>query len=122
MSWVIISETRVKRTRKEHQCEYCHRTIPKGSPNIYHWVGKMDGELQSSYACHWCDEHSDIFVDGFDSEIQELGASLEAYFEDELPGVFHFNKSDGDYFVFDDWNEEQEDIRFYCPIIQEVKE
>lgn len=36
------SETRVKRGRKPHHCDYCGRTIPHGAPSV-RIVGTFDG-------------------------------------------------------------------------------
>jgi hypothetical protein len=122
MSWSIIEDIVVKKTRKDHSCEHCGRTIPKGSPNIRHWKGNMDGELQSSYACHWCDEHGEIFVENFSWELLDFGSCVESFFEDVLQGDYRYYKSEGDYFVFRDYHEEAEDVRICCPIIEkEVK-
>lgn len=42
----ILSETRVKATRKQHQCDACLQSIVKGSPAV-RWSGISDGEFQS---------------------------------------------------------------------------
>jgi len=121
MSGGWIENTVVKKTRKEHQCAYCSRTIPKGSPNIPHWKYSMDGEIQNSYACHWCDEHSEHLNDGCD-EIADFADCVDEYFYGQLPAHYGFYKTDGDYLVFRDNDEDKEDVRIFAPIIQkEVK-
>jgi hypothetical protein len=64
VSWEFISSRIIKKTRVDHQCVYCGRTIPKGSIDVNNWCGKFDGEFQNHHACHWCDENSDLMSDG----------------------------------------------------------
>lgn len=39
--------------RKEHECEYCHRIIPKGERYSYE-AGKFDGDMFSRKLCSEC--------------------------------------------------------------------
>jgi ribosomal protein L37AE/L43A len=61
--WNFINEVTVKKTRKNHNCQYCGRLILKGSRNILRWWGKFEGEFQNSYACNWCEKHKDDLTD-----------------------------------------------------------
>jgi len=63
MSGDFWSNKKIGKTRKDHKCEFCNRTIPKGSTNILYWSGKFGGEFQSSYGCNWCEKHEDRLVD-----------------------------------------------------------
>lgn len=54
MSWDSISETAVKRTRKEHVCIGCLQVIPAGSQMVRS-VGKFEGELHDNKFCMACD-------------------------------------------------------------------
>ena len=63
MSSDFLSRKTIKKTRKDHKCEFCYRIIPKGSTNILYWSGKFEGEFQSSYGCNWCEKHEDRLVD-----------------------------------------------------------
>ncbi len=120
MSWSFIDDKVIKKTRKDHRCEYCQRTIPKGSPNIYHWKGTMDNEMQSSYACHWCEKNSYDLVDQ-DGIIANFAERLVDIFDDELGGGFYFGGFDGDYAIFNDKINDKEIARIYCPVIKEEK-
>lgn len=78
MSWEFFDSRIVKRTRKDHKCIYCGRTIPKGSKDVFNWGGKCDGDMQNSYACHWCNEHSQDLCDD-DGYIGDFWDSLREY-------------------------------------------
>lgn len=85
MSWAFCDSIVVKKTKKPHTCEFCGRVIPSGSLSIYHWKGLWDGEFQNSYACYWCNENKDRFVDYFDYEIIDFWDCLrEDVFYDEF--------------------------------------
>jgi len=60
--------TEIKKTRKEHRCEFCLRMVPKASAITY-CRGKWEGEFQSYYLCSRCDEYIDRYCtdlsDGF---------------------------------------------------------
>jgi ribosomal protein S27E len=83
MSWEFFDSRIVKQTRKDHRCAVCGRIIPKGSKDIYNWGGKWDGDMQNSYACHWCHEHSKDLCDD-DGYIIDLWDSLREYIFEEL--------------------------------------
>ena len=62
MGWAFCNKRRIKKTRKPHNCIFCGRVIPAGTPNIYNLVGLFEGDFQNAYACHWCEDHQDRLV------------------------------------------------------------
>lgn len=42
------------KTRKDHSCVYCGRTIPKGT-KAFNCKGLFEGDWQNWYACQFCD-------------------------------------------------------------------
>lgn len=85
MGWDFCNSGKVKRTRKNHKCEFCGRIIPKGSVNILNWSGKFEGDMQNSYACHWCENHQSNLVDDYDNTISDFWDSLrEDIFQEEF--------------------------------------
>ena len=45
----------IKKSRKDHKCEFCGRKIPKGSSCKYE-AGVYEGDFQSYYLCNRCVE------------------------------------------------------------------
>lgn len=43
----------VRTARKEHQCDWCHRTIAKGQPYLYQAVAD-GGTVYDFKTCSWC--------------------------------------------------------------------
>ncbi len=83
MSWDFSDQCMVKKTKKNHECAFCGRTIPEGSKDILHWWGKWDGEFQNSYACDWCESHQQELTE--DNEIIEFWDCLrEDIFEEQF--------------------------------------
>ena len=122
MGWAFCEVKHVKKTRKSHKCEFCGRTIPAGSPNIYNWAGLYEGDFQNSYACHWCEDHESHLVD-WDNEILDFWDCLkEDIFWKELePYGSVYGKADGDYFVF--YSDTDKEVwRVKCPIIRESED
>jgi len=50
--------TEIKKTRKEHRCEFCNRVIPTGS-TVDYCRGIWEGEFQSYYFCTRCSTYVD---------------------------------------------------------------
>lgn len=130
MGWDFFDSTTVKKTRKDHKCQYCRRIIPKDSPNIFKWWGKWDGDMQTSYSCHWCEKHSDKLCDD-DGYINDFWDSLredifyelfEKYKDCDCVDEKGFNgnievRFEGDYLVFVCEDCGKEWHREYMPII-----
>lgn len=122
MGWEFCETIHVRKTRKPHRCAFCGRIIPVGTPNILHWKGKFDGDFQSSYACHWCEDNQNHLVDDWDNEILDFGDCLrEDIFQNEIDiiGESVYFESDGDYFVFKTYEGDKEVLRVKCPINRE---
>lgn len=51
MADVVRKEVRT--ARKEHQCDWCHRTIAKGQPYLYQAVADGD-TMYDVKTCQWC--------------------------------------------------------------------
>lgn len=127
MGWDFCETKAVKKTRKDHLCEFCGRTILKGSPNIFNWSGKFDGKMVNSYACHWCMEHEDRLVDG--EEILDFWDCLwEDIFYDKRQElrkqgyedvILSFDKEDPDWIVLinEGFDGDKEVYREYMPIV-----
>lgn len=47
--------THIKKTRKEHHCEYCHVFLPIGS-SCSNEFGLWDGEINNYYLCDRCSQ------------------------------------------------------------------
>lgn len=56
----FMSMQNVKRTRKIHVCELCHKQIPVHT-EAYFYKGQMDGEFYSYYLCPTCKTITDEF-------------------------------------------------------------
>ena len=120
--WSPIVTLVIEKTQKDHNCEYCKRTIPKGSPDVSFWKEKCDNEIQSSYACHWCDKHSMSLVDN-EGMIDFVERIIDMFEENKtIPGNCYFGGADGDYFIFKDRETDKEVKRVYCPIIKKEVE
>ena len=116
MSCRLIESSIIKKTCKEHSCEYCGRTIPKGSQDIKFCKFNIDGEIENDYVCHWCREN---FIP-YSEEWNFSGDIVEMFEEnDTIPGGLYFGGADGDYFIFKDRETDKEVKRVYCPIIKE---
>lgn len=68
--------TRIKKTRKPHQCAMTGKTIPAGS-SCWHFTGEYDGEFQSWY----CTDEAKAFADKYDNgegsfECWEIGEAM----------------------------------------------
>lgn len=50
-----FGEYKIVKTKKEHRCITCNRTIPKGK-NANRYNGMYEGEWQNWYMCIPCDE------------------------------------------------------------------
>ena len=127
MGWAFCEVKHIKKTRKSHKCEFCGRTIPAGSPNIYNWAGLYEGDFQNSYACNWCEDHKSRLVDTWDNEILDFWdclkedifwEELEPY-RDKYGSITVYGKADGDYFVFYSYDTDKEVWRVKCPVIRE---
>jgi hypothetical protein len=122
VGWAFCETEHIK-TRKDHKCIFCHRIIPKGSPNIYHWHGMYDGEFQNSYACHWCEDYQDSMVDDWDNEILDFWDCIrEDLFYDKIQELKKIDEDleielEGDYLVFYTYDE-KELYREYMPVIR----
>jgi hypothetical protein len=121
MSCVYIDDKLIAKTQKDHQCSYCGRTIPKGSPNVRLWKFNVDGEIKNDYDCHWCNDNSKDF--SLWKEEFDFTQDIVEIFEKKniIPGNCYFGGSDGDYFIFKDRETDKEVKRVHCPIISEVK-
>lgn len=124
MSWEFCNQKTVKKTKKDHHCEFCGRVIPKGSQNIFNWSGKFDGELVNSYACHWCMDNEYKLVDG--EEILDFWDCLyEDIFYDKIKElresgnsiVINFDSEDSDWLIFIDDDTGEIVHREYMPIV-----
>jgi len=124
MGWDFYNQKTVKQTKKDHQCEFCGRIIPKGSQNIFNWSGKFDGELVNCYACHWCMDNEDKLVDG--EEILDFWDCLyEDIFYDKIKElresgnsiVINFDSEDSDWLIFIDDDTGEIVHREYMPIV-----
>lgn len=56
------------KTKKEHSCMYCGRTIPKGI-KAFNYRGLFEGDWQNWYACQFCDRevvptYGDEYISG----------------------------------------------------------
>lgn len=125
MGWDFCNQKTVKKTKKDHHCEFCGRVIPKGSQNIFNWSGKFDGELVNCYGCHWCMDNEDKFVDG--EEILDFWDCLyEDIFYDKIKElresgnsiVINFDSEDSDWLIFIDDDTGEIVHREYMPIIK----
>jgi len=50
---VDVVSQEVRTARKEHQCDWCHRTIAKGQPYLYQAVAD-GGAMYDVKTCQWC--------------------------------------------------------------------
>ena len=117
MGWDFCETKIIKKTRKPHNCAMCGRIIPTGSKNILHWYGKFDGEFQNSYACNYCEDHQDEFIDDYTQEIIGLDEVLWEIYGHEVKEYYPVSiKDEGDYFIFYAEETKEELIRVYCPI------
>lgn len=68
--------------RKDHRCEWCGETIPKGEKHV-RFCGKWEGEWQNwrmHHECHDYADDNDALVEGFtpwDNERPEALATKE---------------------------------------------
>jgi hypothetical protein len=119
MSWQFCDSGYLK-TRKDHRCAYCGRTIPKGN-KVFNWHGMFEGEFQNSYACHWCDEHQDELVDddGCISDFWECIDSILDYPHEKYE-EYDYSDFNGDYLVLYDSDDKKLE-RIYMPVIKEER-
>ena len=126
MGWDFCKQKIVKKTGKDHKCEFCGRIIPKGSFNILNWSGKWDGELVNSYGCHWCIENEDRLTDEISLEILDFWDCLyEDIFYDKIKElresgnsiVINFDSEDSDWLIFIDDDTGEIVHREYMPIV-----
>lgn len=73
------NQTKIKSTRKEHECEGCCEMIPKGSEAV-RGSGIFEGEFYSYIICMLCDTHlteyREEFADGWGTG--DIGMSRQA--------------------------------------------
>jgi hypothetical protein len=124
MGWDFCNTKTVKKTKKDHHCEFCGRVIPKGSQNIFNWSGKFDGELVNCYGCHWCIANEDKLVDG--EEILDFWDCLyEDIFYDKIKElkesgnsiVINFDSEDSDWLIFIDDDTGEIVHKEYMPVV-----
>ena len=124
MGWDFCDSKNVK-TRKEHNCAFCGRTILAGS-EVFYWGGMYNGEFQSSYACNWCDDHQESLLN-LDNEITDDFSTClrEDIFYSEVKNLGHLyvdaDVDDSDWFIFTDYETDEEVHREYCPIVSATK-
>ena len=129
MSWDFCNTKTVKKTKKDHHCEFCGRVIPKGSQNIFNWSGKFDGEMVNSYACHWCDSNEDRLLDDYDNTIKDFWDCMhDDFFYDKIQELkklgyedvmFEFDREDPDWLLLIDQREKEGVIvhKEYMPVV-----
>ena len=86
MSRFFNPSKRVK-TRKEHVCEYCGKTILKGTSGVLYESGLFDGEFFARYACQTCQPHVGEFWDYVDGESYNIPCEFEEFMSDMHPEV-----------------------------------
>ncbi len=87
----------IKKTRKEHRCEYCGAKIPAGS-SCRNEVGTYEGDFNHYYLCHRCVLFMNRFVDKSDRDW--LGEFLDALTGTDLldcPKCKHWNNRDREF-------------------------
>jgi len=130
MGWDFCNTKTVKKTKKDHHCEFCGRVIPKGSQNIFNWSGKWDGELVNSYACHWCIANEDRLLDNWDNTIKDFWDCMhDDFFYDKFQELkkqgyedifLSFDKENPDWLLFinEGFDGDKEIHREYLPVSQ----
>lgn len=71
---------KIKKTRKQHRCEYCGADIPIGS-SCRNEVGTYEGDFNNYYLCERCVVFLDLFKDNSESE---LGSFVNDLFESNI--------------------------------------
>lgn len=64
-------ERKLVRTSREHHCEYCGRSIPKGTKATAEW-GCYDNQMYRRYACQECGPYLEKFWKYVDYESFDL--------------------------------------------------
>ena len=64
---MVYESCHIQETRKNHNCEYCGKIIPAGSPAFYEH-GIFDHEPFGRYCCEICEPFIDDFWNYMDGE------------------------------------------------------
>ena len=73
---------KIKKTRKDHRCEYCGAKIPAGS-SCENNVGTYEGDFNHYYLCERCLVFMDMYRDNSESE---LGNFVDDVYNSDLLG------------------------------------
>ena len=84
MSCFFNPGKRIK-TRKEHVCEYCGKTIPKGTSGVLYESGAFDGELFARYACSACQPYVGDFWEHVCGECECITRDFAEFMADKHP-------------------------------------
>ena len=98
------------KTRKEHSCVYCGRTIPKGT-KARNYSGMWDGYWQNWYCCGFCEKY-------IEPEYAESGEVISGEeFHEWLNDSDHGScpKCKENKYSEWEWEDDNVSIRYTCP-------